>query len=71
MNDEAVYRTAPATPGLLTKGKGLTVKVIERAGMKLQHQLPGLKESTTPTKPDRFIHTSGGKGDCKKRGFSL
>ena len=54
---------------LETKGKGWTVKVIERAGMKLQHQLPGLKESTTPTKPDRFIHTSGGKGDCRKEGL--
>merc|ERR1711895_235342 len=27
-----------------TKGKGWTVKVIERAGAKLAHQVPGLKE---------------------------
>ena len=54
---------------LETKGKGWTVKVIERAGIKLQHQLPGLKEPTTCTKPDCFIHTSGGKGDCRKEGL--
>ena len=42
---------------------------IERAGIKLQHQLPALKEPTTCIKPDCFIHTSGGKGGCRKEGL--
>ena len=46
-----------------TKGKGWSVKVIERAGIKLQHQVPGLKEPDSCGKADCFIHTTGGKGD--------
>ena len=52
-----------------TSGKGWSVKVIERAGVKLQHQLPGLKEPSSCGKEDCFIHTSGGKGDCRKEGL--
>ena len=51
-----------------TRGKGWTVKVIERAGVKLAHQVPGLKEPTECKKEDCFIHISGGKGDCRKEG---
>ena len=52
-----------------TKGKDWSVKVVERAGVKLQHQVPGLKESSSCTKVDCFIHTSGGKGDCRREGL--
>ena len=52
-----------------TKGKGWSVKVIERAGIKLQHQVPGLKEPESCGKDDCFIHTTGGKGDCRKEGL--
>ena len=52
-----------------TKGKGWSVKVIERAGIKLQHQVPGLKEPDSCSKDDCFIHTTGGKGDCRKEGL--
>ena len=52
-----------------TKGKGWSVKVIERAGIKLQHQVPGLKEPDSCGKADCFIHTTGGKGDCRKEGL--
>ena len=51
-----------------TRGKGWTVKVVERAGVKLAHQVPGLKEPTECKKEDCFIHISGGKGDCRKEG---
>ena len=42
-----------------TRGKGWTVKVVERAGVKLAHQVPGLKEPTVCKKGDFFIHISG------------
>ena len=51
-----------------TRGKGWTVKVVERAGVKLAHQVPGLKEPAGCSKEDCFIHISGGKGDCRKEG---
>ena len=52
-----------------TSDKGWSVKVIERAGVKLQYQLPGLKEPSSCSKDDCFIHTSRGKGDCRKEGL--
>ena len=52
-----------------TKGKDWSVKVVERAGVKLQHQVPGLKEPSTCNKTDCFIHMSGGKGDCRREGL--
>ena len=51
-----------------TRGKDWKVKIIERAGVKLQYQLPGLKEPTDCGKDDCFTHTSGGKGNCRKEG---
>ena len=59
----------PPIVDIETKDKGWTVKVVERAGVKLQHQLPGLKEPISCNKPDCFIHKSGGKGDCRKEGL--
>ena len=55
---------------LETKGKGWSVKVIERAGIKLQHQMPGLKDPSSCEKEDCFIHSTGGKGDCSKEGLN-
>ena len=43
--------------------------MIERGGMKLQRQMPGLKEPSSCSKEDCFIHTTGGKGDCRKEGL--
>ena len=43
--------------------------MIERAGVKLQHQVPGLKEPSSCTKTDCFLHMKGGKGDCKREGL--
>ena len=52
-----------------TEGNGWSVKVIERAGIKLQHQMPGLKEASECGKDDCFLHITGGKGDCRKEGL--
>ena len=52
-----------------TDNNGWSVKVVERAGVKLQFQLPGLKEPTEYNKRDCFLHTSGGKGDSRKEGL--
>ena len=52
-----------------TRGKDWSVKVVEQAGVKLQHQVPGLKESSSCTKVDCFMHTSGGKGGCRREGL--
>ena len=52
-----------------TDGNGWSVKVIERAGTKLQHQIPGLKEPSECVKDDCFLHITGGKGDCRKEGL--
>ena len=43
--------------------------MVERAGVKLQYQLPGLKEPSDCGKEDCFLHTTGGKGDCRKEGL--
>ena len=42
---------------------------MERAGVNLQYQLPGLKEPTDCKKEDCFIHLTGGKGDRRKEGL--
>ena len=52
-----------------TDNNGWSVKVVERAGVKLQYQLPGLKEPTDCKKEDCFLHVTGGKGDCRKEGL--
>ena len=51
-----------------TRGKDWQVKVIERAGLKLMHQLPSLKESMECGKDDCIMHTTGGRGSCRKEG---
>ena len=51
-----------------SKGRKWKIKVIERAGTKLEHQVPGMREDTYCGKEDCFMHTSGGKGDCRKEG---
>ena len=43
--------------------------MIERAGVKLQYQMPGLKEPSTCDKEDCFLNTTGGKGDRRKEGL--
>ena len=52
-----------------TADRGWSVKVIERAGVKLQYQIPGLKEPSDCGKEDCFLHTTGGKGNCRKEGL--
>ena len=52
-----------------TENKGWSVKVVERAGVKLLYQLPGLKEPLDCNKDDCFLHKTGGKGDCRKEGL--
>ena len=47
---------------------GLKIKVVERAGRKLRHQVPGLQCGVECTKPQCFLHTTGGKGDCRRAG---
>ena len=54
-----------------TKGKDWSVRVIERAGVNYEHQLPGLKEPSSWTKTNCLIHRSGGKGDCKREGLHI
>ena len=44
------------------KSNGLSVKVVERCGIKLQAQLPGLQEVTECQETDCFLHLTGGKG---------
>ena len=53
-----------------TKDNGWSVKVIKRAGIKLQHQVPGLKEPSDCGKDDCFQHKTGGQGDCRKEGLA-
>ena len=52
-----------------TKDTGWSVKVIERAGKKLQHQVPGLKEPIDCGKDDCFQYKTGEQGDCRKEGL--
>ena len=44
------------------KSNGLSVKVVERCGIKLKAQLPGLQEVTECQETDCFLHLTGGKG---------
>ena len=55
-----------------TKAKDWSVKVIERAGVKLQNQDPGLKELSSCNKTDCFIHTSeGARGTVGERAWYM
>ena len=47
---------------------GLRIKVVERAGRRLQHQVPGLQSSVQCNTARCFLHQTGGKGDCKREG---
>ena len=53
-----------------TENKGWSVKVVERAGVKLLYQLPGLKEPSVCSKEDCFLHTTGEKETVGKRDSS-
>jgi hypothetical protein len=44
------------------------VKVVERAGRKLRHQVPGLQCSVDCSNQRCFLHQTGGKGDCRREG---
>ena len=50
------------------KSTGLMVKVVERAGRKLRHQVPGLQCSVDCSNQRCFLHQTGGKGDCRREG---
>ena len=50
------------------KRTGIKVKVVERAGVKLQHMLPGLPEAKECEKKKCFMHLTGGKEDHLKEG---
>ena len=47
---------------------GLKIKVVERAGRKLRHQVPGLQCSVQCSSAHCFLHLTGGRGDCKREG---
>ena len=42
----------------------LKIKVVERAGRKLSHQVPGLMCSVDCSRDNCFLHSTGGRGDC-------
>ena len=50
------------------KSTGLLVKVVERAGRKLGHQVPGLQCTMECSNQQCFLHQTGGKGDCCREG---
>ena len=45
---------------------GIEIKIIEKACIKIGNLLPGLKEREDCGRPNCFIHTSGGKGNCNR-----
>ena len=50
------------------KAANLLVKVVERAGRKLRHQVPGLQCTVECSNQQCFLHQKGGKGDCHCEG---
>ena len=48
---------------------GLSIKVVEKAGIKVRDLLPGLKENKDCGREDCMIHKFGGKGDCNREGI--
>ena len=46
----------------LEKDHGTRIRIVERAGRKLKHMLPGLSEVGECEENDCFLHQSGGKG---------
>ena len=53
----------------LEEGSGMKIRIVERAGIKLQHLLPGHKNQSECTAGDCFLHTSGGKGSHESEGI--
>ena len=47
---------------------GLKVRLVERAGSKLQHLVPGLQPKTACQEQKCFLHLSGGKGNHRADG---
>ena len=47
---------------------GVKVKIVERAGVKLQQLLPGLQEQENCEEASCFMHLTGGRGDHRKEG---
>ena len=45
------------------------MKVVERAGKRVNSLLPGLKEEQDCKRDNCMIHVSGGNGDCNKEGI--
>ena len=45
---------------------GISIKIVEKAGIKIGSLLPGLKENEDCGRGDCFIHSSGGKGNCDR-----
>ena len=45
---------------------GISIKVIEKAGIKIANLLPGLKESDNCGRSNCFVHTTGGRGNCDR-----
>ena len=50
------------------KRTGVRIKAVERAGVKLQHMLPGLPEVEECKETKCFMHLTGGKGDHSREG---
>ena len=50
------------------KSTGLMARVVERAGRKLRHQVPGLQCTVECSNQHCFLHRTGGKGDCRREG---
>ena len=46
----------------------MSVRVVERAGIKLQYVIPGFKEEEKCDRADCFLHESGGHGDHSREG---
>ena len=49
-------------------GSEMKVKIVERAGVKMRSILPGLGEEVDCGRNDCAIHTTGGRGNCRKEG---
>ena len=47
---------------------GMSIKVIERAGRRLNSLMPGLRVTRQCLHTDCFVHSNGGQGDCDVEG---
>ena len=48
------------------KADGANIKIVEKARIKISAMLPGLRRKEDCGREDRFIHITGGKGNCNK-----